>query len=129
MMRNLYLRTPSLWPRFQVSVSESLQAKKAEVIELNIAMTDSMREIQACILRCIEACLSEIKKHNSKELDIEDWNVESALHQSFDVIIRAQLSPIWHRVSSTTKQLVGDLNELRKMLKYLICPPLVTCTS
>lgn len=98
-------------------VGDSLQSKKAEVIELNVSMTDSMREIQASILRCMEACLQEIKKANYNELDMEDWNVDSALHQSFDVIIRRQLDPIWHRVGYTTKQLVGDLKELRRMLK------------
>lgn len=118
MMRNLHLRTPSLWPRFHVTVTDSLESKKSDVVELNVAMTDAMREIQASILRCMEACLGEIKKGNSKDLDIEDWNVESALHQSFDIIIRRHLEPVWHRVSLKTKQLVGDLKQLRQMLKY-----------
>lgn len=117
MMRNLHLSTPTLWPRFHLSVAESLEIKKAEVIELNIAMTESMQQIQTSILQCIETSLSEIKKGNLKELDVDDWNVESALHKNFDIIVRQQLDPIWHRVSWKTKQIVGDLKDLREMLK------------
>lgn len=54
------------------------------------------------------------------ELDIDDFTVEKALFKSFDVIIRRQLDPIWHRVSSKTKQLVGDLKTLRNLLGYLV---------
>lgn len=87
------------------------------MIELNIAMTESMQQIQTSILQCIETSLSEIKKGNLKELDVDDWNVESALHKNFDIIVRQQLDPIWHRVSWKTKQIVGDLKDLREMLK------------
>ena len=46
--------------------------------------------------------------------------MEKALFKSFDVIIRRQLDPIWHRVSQKTKQLVGDLKVLRSLLGYLV---------
>jgi len=82
-----------------------------------VAMSDAMQQVQTAILQCIEASLSEIKKGNSKELDMENWDVESALHKSFDVIVRRQLDPVWHRVSAKTRQVVGDLKELREMLK------------
>jgi DNA excision repair protein ERCC-4 len=120
MMKNLHLRTPSLWPRFHLSVAESLESKTAEVIELNVAMTESMQQIQTAILQCIETSLSEIKKGNSRELDMEEWDVESALHKQFDVVVRRQLDPVWHRVSWKTRQLVGDLTQLREMLNYLL---------
>jgi DNA excision repair protein ERCC-4 len=116
-MRNLHLSMPTLWPRFHLSVAESLEIKKPEVIELNVTMTEEMQQIQASIVQCIETSLSEIKKGNSKELDMEDWNVENALHKNFDVIVRRQLDPVWHKVSWKTKQIVGDLKELREMLK------------
>ncbi|CCF41753.1 DNA repair protein rad16 [Colletotrichum higginsianum] len=42
MMRNLFLRKASLWPRFHVTVAQSLEGKKtAEVIELNISICSS----------------------------------------------------------------------------------------
>jgi hypothetical protein len=120
MLRNLHLRTCSLWPRFHVTISESLEIKKPEVIELNIPLSDSMLQIQTSILQCIEASLSELKKGNSKELDMAEWNVDSALHKNFDSIVRRQLDPVWHRVSSKTRGIVGDLKELREMLGYLL---------
>ncbi|EEH06359.1 conserved hypothetical protein [Histoplasma capsulatum G186AR] len=119
-MRNLFLRKPSLWPRFQVTVAESLEGrKKAEVIELEIPMTDKMRDIQNAVLECVEANIRELKKANSG-LDIEDWTVDSALHQDFDVAIRRQLEHMWHRVTSRTKQIVSDLAVLRSILHSLL---------
>lgn len=51
---------------------------------------------------------------------MDDFTVEKALFKSFDVIIRRQLDPIWHRVSAKTKHLVGDLKTLRSLLSYLV---------
>ncbi|PGH26418.1 hypothetical protein AJ80_01916 [Polytolypa hystricis UAMH7299] len=119
-MRNLFLQKPSLWPRFQVTVAESLEGrKKAEVIELEVPMTDKMREIQNAVLECVEANISELKKANSG-LDVEDWTVDSALHKNFDVAIRRQLDPMWHRVSFRTRQIASDLTVLRSILHSLL---------
>jgi DNA excision repair protein ERCC-4 len=120
MMRNLFLRKPSLWPRFHVTVAQSLEGKKkAEVIELEVPMTDPMRAIQNAILECVEVSIGELKKANSG-LEMEEWNVDSALHRNFDVIIRRQLDPVWHRVSWRTKQIAGDLTVLRSILHSLL---------
>jgi len=121
MLKNLHLRTPTLYPRFHISVAESLEGKTAEVIELNVPLTPAMLDIQNAILQCIESSLSELRKGgNSREIDMEDWNVEAALHRAFDVTLRRQLDPVWHRVSWKTRQIVGDLKELRDMLSYLV---------
>jgi DNA excision repair protein ERCC-4 len=120
MMRNLFLRNVSLWPRFQVVVAQALEGKKkAEVIELEIPMSDSMRDIQNAILECVEVSIGELKKSNSG-LEMEDWNVDSALHKQFDLVVRRQLDPVWHRVSWKTKQIVNDLTVLRGMLHTLL---------
>lgn len=117
MMRNLFLRTPSLWPRFHVTVAESLEGrKKAEVIELEVHMTDRMKAIQSAVLECVELNIGELKKANSG-LDIEDWTVDSALHKNFDLAIRRQLEPVWHRVSFRTRQIASDLTVLRSILQ------------
>lgn len=116
-MRNLFLRKASLWPRFQVTVAESLEGpRKAEVIELEVPMTDKMREIQNAVLECVEVSVSELKKANAG-LDVEDWTVDSALHKNFDVVIRRQLDPVWHRVSYRTRQIASDLTVLRAILQ------------
>jgi DNA excision repair protein ERCC-4 len=121
MMRNLFLRKPSLWPRFHLTVAQSLEGqKKAEVIELEIPMTDAMRDIQNAVLECVEVNMRELKKVKTG-LEMDDWNVDSALHKSFDVIVRRQLDPVWHRVSWKTKQIVNDLTVLRGILQYVFC--------
>lgn len=120
MMRNLFLRQSSFWPRFQVLVAEALEGKKkAEVIELEVQMSESMRDIQNAIMECVEVSISELKKGNTG-LEMEDWNVDSALHKQFDVVIRRQLDPVWHRTSWKTKQIVNDLSVLRGMLHTLL---------
>ncbi|KAH7336107.1 hypothetical protein BKA65DRAFT_27976 [Rhexocercosporidium sp. MPI-PUGE-AT-0058] len=120
MMRNLFLRNVSLWPRFQVIVGQALEGKKkAEVIELEVPMSESMRDIQNAIMECVEVSISDLKKSNSG-LEMEDWNVDSALHKQFDVVVRRQLDPVWHRVSWKTKQIVNDLGVLRGMLHTLL---------
>ncbi|KAF3768531.1 DNA repair protein [Cryphonectria parasitica EP155] len=95
MMRNLFLRKASLWPRFHVSVAKSLEGRRqAEVIELEVPMTDAMKEIQAAVM--------------------------DALTKNFDVMVRRQLDPNWHRVSWKTKQIVGDLTVLRSLLQAVV---------
>jgi DNA excision repair protein ERCC-4 len=117
-MRNLFLRKASLWPRFHVTVAEALEGhRKAEVIELEVPMTEKMREIQNAVLECVELSISELKKSNTG-LDVGDWTLDSALHRSFDVAIRRQLDSIWHRVSFRTRQIVSDLTDLRQILQY-----------
>ena len=120
MMRNLFLRKPSLWPRFHVTVAESLEGKKkAEVIELEVPMTNAMQKIQNAVLECVEVSIAELKKGNSG-LDMEDWTLDSALHKNFDVMVRRQLDPVWHRISWRTKQIAGDLTVLRSVLHSLL---------
>jgi DNA excision repair protein ERCC-4 len=78
-----------------------------------------MRDIQNAIMECVEISIGELKKANSG-LDMEDWNVDSALHKQFDMAVRRQLDPVWHRVSWKTKQIVNDLTVLRGMLHTLL---------
>ncbi|KAK7513725.1 hypothetical protein IWZ03DRAFT_315582 [Phyllosticta citriasiana] len=121
MMRNLFLRTPTLYPRFQVSVVKSLEGRrKAEVIELEVPMTDAMTTIQQAIMECVEVSIAELRKSNSGTLDMEEWTLDSALQKNFDVIIRRQLDPVWHRTSFRTRQIVRDLSLLRHILHAIL---------
>ena len=117
MLRNVFLRKASLWPRFHVTVARSLEGrKKAEVIELEVSMTDPMKDIQNAVLECVEASIGELKKANTG-VDMEDWSLDSALHRNFDAIVRRQLDPVWHRISWRTRQIANDLTVLRQILK------------
>jgi DNA excision repair protein ERCC-4 len=120
MMKNLFLQKPSLYPRYHVAVANSLEGRKrAEVIELEVPMTDAMRDIQNAVLECVEASVSELRKSNSG-IDMEDWTLDSALHRNFDTIIRRQLDPVWHRTTFKTRQVVRDLTLLRTILHALL---------
>ncbi|KAF2753550.1 DNA repair endonuclease XPF [Pseudovirgaria hyperparasitica] len=126
MMRNLFLRKPSLYPRFHLTVAESLEGRrKAEVIELEVPMTEGMRAIQNAVLECVEVSITELKKNNSG-LEMDDWNLDSALHRNFDQIVRRQLDPVWHRTSFKTRQIVRDLTLLRNILHALLTYDAVT---
>ncbi|KAF3938389.1 hypothetical protein ABW19_dt0200265 [Dactylella cylindrospora] len=118
-MSSLFIRKSSLWPRYHLRVAQSLEIQKAEVIELEVSMTPAMQAIQNAALQCIEISISELRKSNIG-LEIDDWSVDSALHRSFDAIIRRQLDPVWHRVSSKTRQIANDLTTLRTILTNLL---------
>jgi DNA excision repair protein ERCC-4 len=117
MLRNLFLRKTALYPRFQADVAQSIEGrKKAEVIEFDVTMTESMRVIQNAVMECIEASISELKKLNSG-LEMDDWNMDNALHRNFYGMVRAQLEPVWHRTNFRTKQVTNDLRTLHDILQ------------
>jgi DNA excision repair protein ERCC-4 len=54
--------------------------------------------------------------HPFLQLELDDFNVENAYFRSFDMVVRRQLDPVWHKVGPKTKQLVNDLGTLRRLL-------------
>lgn len=145
--RLLHTNSYMSFDRFHLTVTESLESHTADVIEIRQPMTKSMKAIQASIIDCMDVCLQELRRSSSAvrdlfrksilnllvlvsdqlliiffqiEIDVDDFTVEKAMFKSFDVIIRRQLDPIWHRVSAKTKHLVSDLKTLRSLLSYLV---------
>jgi DNA excision repair protein ERCC-4 len=114
-MKSLFLRKVHLWPRFQLVVSENLSQTSNDVIELLQPMTKSLELIQQNLVQCMEETLMELKRANPT-VDVGEFQIENSFFRSFDAIVRRQLDPIWHRVSPASKQLVGDLQILRKLL-------------
>ncbi|KAL1894805.1 DNA repair protein RAD16 [Ceratocystis pirilliformis] len=120
MLGSLFLRKVSLWPRYHVTVASSLEGKRrAEVIELEVPMTGAMLDIQNAIKECVEQCVQEIRKTNTG-LDLEEWDARTVMLQNFDVMIRRQLEPNWHRISNKTRRIVADLTVLRALLQYVL---------
>ncbi|KAF3793006.1 DNA repair endonuclease [Nymphaea thermarum] len=117
-MKALFIRKLFLWPRFQVFVSDDLERNPPEVIDLRIPLSGHMKGIQTALLEVMDACLKELKKTN--KVDVDDLTVENGLFKSFDEIVRSQLDPIWHVISKKTKQLVYDLQSLRRLADYLV---------
>ena len=52
------------------------------------------------------------------QLDLDDLTIDNAYFRSFDMVVRRILDPVWHKVGPRTKQLVGDLATLRRLLTY-----------
>jgi DNA excision repair protein ERCC-4 len=59
--KSLLVRNVHAWPRFHVHVAESINVQ-VDLVELRVGMTSRMVEIQALLLECLGACLTEVKK-------------------------------------------------------------------
>jgi DNA excision repair protein ERCC-4 len=127
-MKALFLRKVHLWPRFQLTVSENLSKVDGNVVELRQPMTEAMDTIQQCLVECMEATLAELRRTNP-HVDVGEFTIENSFFKSFDVIVRRQLDPMWHRLSPASKQLVDDLKILRQLLGYLTAYDCVTFYS
>lgn len=114
-MKTLFVPKLYLWPRFHLAVKSSLDKINPEVIELHVELTPAMMEIQTSLLDLINYSIKELKRLNPS-LDTEEITVENSLSKCFHKILQTQLNPIWHRLSSTTKQLVSDLKLLRNLM-------------
>ncbi|KAH6911198.1 hypothetical protein BKA70DRAFT_1269689 [Coprinopsis sp. MPI-PUGE-AT-0042] len=118
-MKELHLRRVHIFPRFHQDIKQSLERRRADVIELSQAMSEPMQEINNAIIQCMVATLSDLKRANTS-IDLEDLTPSNAYFRSFDLIVRRQLDPVWHKVGPRTKQLVNDLGVLRRLLVYLL---------
>ncbi|KAF6752030.1 hypothetical protein DFP72DRAFT_462496 [Ephemerocybe angulata] len=118
-MKELQIRNVHIYPRFHEAIKKSLERRRADVVELSQEMTESMAEIHHAIIQCMTGTLSELKRSNTT-LDLEELTVENAYFKSFNVVVRRQLDPVWHKVGPKTKQLVNDLGTLRNLLYYLL---------
>ncbi|KAJ3996766.1 hypothetical protein F5050DRAFT_1757129 [Lentinula boryana] len=118
-MKELRLRRVWIYPRFHQEVKDTLERKRADVIELAQNLTDNMNDIHGAIVQCMTITLAELRR-SKVELDLDGLNLPAAYFSSFDHIVRKQLDPIWHKVGPSTKALVRDLGILRRLLGYLL---------
>jgi len=118
-MKYLYVKRLYLWPRFQMMISNVLSKSQPDVIELTLNMPKNMEEVQKALLVAMNQTINELKKAAPK-VETTGLSLENGLFSSFDIILRRQLDPEWHRLSSRTKQLVFDLTTLRQLLDYLL---------
>jgi hypothetical protein len=52
--------------RFHEDVRESLERRKADVVQIRVPMTPYMKEIHGAVIQCIEGTLSELKRSNTE---------------------------------------------------------------
>ncbi|TDL19318.1 hypothetical protein BD410DRAFT_792362 [Rickenella mellea] len=61
MMKELHLCKDHIYPRFHEDVKESLERRKADIIELYQPMSESMSDIHQAIVQCMSTTLAELK--------------------------------------------------------------------
>jgi DNA excision repair protein ERCC-4 len=52
--------------RFHEDVKQSLERRKADVVQIGVPMTPFMKDIHGAIIQCIEATLSDLKRSNTE---------------------------------------------------------------
>ncbi|XP_032685368.1 DNA repair endonuclease XPF isoform X2 [Odontomachus brunneus] len=114
-MKALFVKKLYLWPRFHTIINNCLSKHKPEVIELHVRFTPKMQHIQTTLLDIMNYIVKELKRLN-KYLDLDELTVENAIAKKFHKQLHLQLDPIWHQLSSTTKQLFSDLKTLRSLI-------------
>ena len=113
---------------------------QVDVVEMYVQLTPDMLACQTALLDLIDACIKELRRCNvtvshasfvivwrhgntwlvALQIDADEFNVENAITKSFDRIVRLHLDPVWHQLSSKTKQLVADVKTLRLVLEWAL---------
>lgn len=114
-MRAIFVKELFIWPRFHVLVQQSFKKYEPTVIELHVPISQTMKNIQACILDLMNITVNEIKRIN-KSIETQEITVENCVAKNFHKILQAQLDCVWYQLNSKTRQMVADL----KTLRYLI---------
>lgn len=114
-MKALFVKKLYLWPRFHTTVNNCLSKHEPDVIELHVQITPKMQNIQTTLLDVMNYIVKELKRLN-KYLDLDELTVENAIAKKFHKQLHLQVDPIWHQLSTTTKQLFSDLKTLRSLI-------------
>jgi len=117
-MKSLFIDRLFLLPRYHAAVVSCMDAHKVDTVELLVPMTSHMVACQTALLDLIAACIKELKICNTS-LDTDEITVEYAITRSFDKIVHLHLDPIWHQLSTKSKQLISDIKALRTLLENL----------
>lgn len=64
-MKELHLRTVHIYPRFHEDIKESLERRRADVVEIFQPMDEKMIDIHTSIVQCMSSTLSELKRSNT----------------------------------------------------------------
>lgn len=114
-MKALFVKKLYLWPRFHATINNCLSKHEPDVIELHVHITPKMQSIQSTLLDVMNYVVKELKRLN-KYLDLDELTVENAVAKKFHKQLHLQIDPIWHQLSTTTKQLFSDLKTLRSLI-------------
>ncbi|CAG7728085.1 unnamed protein product [Allacma fusca] len=121
-MRSSFLANVSLWPRFHAVVKQSLNLpgddSLTHVVEIQLNLTEEMREIQTNLLDLVSWSVSELKRL-VPALNDDEINAETALTHGFQKIIGAHMDAEWNTINNKAKELLNDLKVFRILLTYL----------
>lgn len=76
-MKELQLRNVHIYPRFHEEVKNSLERRKADVVELYQELSESMKDIHHAIVQCMTATLAELKRSNALASSIMSYFTDS----------------------------------------------------
>ena len=121
-MSRLFVNKVSIWPRFRVCVDESFKRRllnnNTDIVELHVNLSSNMIIIQECIMEIMEACLNEFK--TTSFVKISNITIENGLFNDFQNSLYISFKPHWNKLSIKTKNLISDLINLKRLLKYLV---------
>lgn len=131
-MRCTFIGNVSLWPRFHAAIKETLAVDKdsvtSDVIEIQLRLSEEMRDIQSNLLDLVTWSVGEIKRM-VPQLNDEDIAVETALTKGFEKIVSAYVDPVWNTINSKSKEIMNDLKVFRLLLEHLTKSDCVTFYS
>jgi DNA excision repair protein ERCC-4 len=127
-LRNCRVRKLYLYPRFEASVRDELDASHITVTELHQELSVSQRDIQAAIAVLMTQCTRQLKgatRHlitwdNQNHNEDKAGGAVDAMVSISDRALSQQLEPVWHKLRPATKQLLQDLRTLRTLLQSLL---------
>jgi DNA excision repair protein ERCC-4 len=61
-MKELGLRRVWIYPRFHQDIKDTLERRRADVVELSQELTESMSEIHSAVIQCMTATLAELRR-------------------------------------------------------------------
>lgn len=100
---------------------ESPRYQAKSLTEYTPTMSPLTQAVQGAILVAMSSCLKELKANlPSGVMDTSQLTIESGLFRGFDYSIKAQLSPVWYKLSPKVKQLIEDLKILRTLTENVL---------
>lgn len=122
-LKELKLKKILLRPRMHIDVSSSLATRDpTSVVEIEVQLTDKMRQIEAALRACLKKCVEELRRKN-KELVSEFWDEDQKEQDLLDPKFVGRLhmvfDPQWHRISFESRQLLKDIKLLKDLLREL----------
>ena len=106
-----------LFPRFHELVKKDFERSSPKLDNIEIEITDSMKELQRILLDLLSKSITEVRKSG---VDMGKYSVESLITwHGLQRWIDKDVQPVWDILSGSCKQAVNDIKELKQLLYAL----------